>query len=109
MKSLIAVLVILTVFLKWDSISDFMTSSPDFAAAHGGKVILYSTSWCSSCVETRKFLEANDIAYYEYDIEKSQEGRSQYKVLGGRVVPLLLINRKVIVGYRPDDILKFAN
>jgi hypothetical protein len=41
----------------------------------------------------------------EYDIEKSTIGRREHKRLGGKGVPLLRINGKVIHGYNEKLIL----
>lgn len=49
----------------------------------------------------------NNIPFYEYDIEKSSVGHDQYRAVGGRGVPVLLVNQSVIRGYSPDEILKY--
>ncbi len=108
MKKLIIIGIALLIFQQWGAINNFVNPPPDYAAAHNGKVILYATAWCGYCAKTRKLLEDNDIAYYEYDIENSQEGHHQYKRLGGRGVPVLLISNEVIKGYNPARILKLA-
>ncbi len=81
---------------------------PDFAAAHDGKVILYATSWCGYCTKTREILEKNKIEYFEYDVEKSEEGRKQFKALGGKGVPVLLIKGEVLKGFDPQRIIELA-
>ncbi len=82
---------------------------PDFAEQHDGKVILYATSWCGYCKKTREFLHQQNIPFFEYDIEKSEEGHKQYREIGGRGVPVLLVNKSVIRGYNPAEILKYLN
>ena len=68
-------------------------------------VVLYATEWCKYCRMARRFLIENNIDYVEYDIEKSPEGNKRYEALGGRGVPLLDVNGRVIRGYNPDEIL----
>jgi len=102
LKKLIYVLIFFALLI-WKLMVDTVSPYPDFAAKHDGKVILYATSWCGYCEKTRKFLKKNQVEYFEYDIEK---GKRQQNVLGGKAVPLLLINGQVIKGYRPDEILK---
>lgn len=109
MKKLIAICLVLLIVQKWDDIENYLNPPPDYSAAHGGKVILYATAWCGYCKKTRTLLNRNNIPFYEYDIEKSQEGARQYKSLGGKGIPVLLINGEVIQGYNPGRILELAN
>ncbi len=80
-----------------------------YAADHDVDVIMYGTPWCGYCVKTRALLEKNNISYYEYNIETSQEGYAKFVDLGGRGVPVLQIGAKVIKGYRPSRILDSVN
>ena len=100
-------LVVLT-YQKWDQINYFISPPPDYAAAHNGEVILYSTDWCGYCSKARKLLDKNDIAYFEYDIEKSIEGKKQYDTLGGGGIPLLLINQNLVRGFSASRIIDLA-
>ena len=104
LMAVVAGLILVNVF----SISGLSKPPPDFAAQHQGKVILYATSWCGYCEKTRRLLEQNGIEYVEYDIEASKEGMSQYKALGGRGVPVLLIAGEVVSGYSPKRILQLS-
>lgn len=108
MKKWIFVLAIVAVYQSWGSVTNFFQPPIDYAAAHDGKVIMYGTSWCGYCAKTRKLLERNNIAYYEYDIEKSAEGNDQFDELGGKGVPLILIEGELVRGYNPSRILKLS-
>ncbi len=108
MKKIVALILLVLVIQKWDSIRDFINPPPDYATEHGDVVILYATSWCGYCKKTRQLLVDNKIEYFEYDIEKSQKGFAQYKSLRGRGVPMLLINGEVVKGYNPAKILDLA-
>lgn len=105
----LTVVVALVIFQNWDGINAFFNPPPDYAAHHGGKVILYATEWCGYCQKARKLMTKHDIPYFEYDIEKSAEGKEQHKNLGGGGIPVLLINGEVIKGYNPTKILELAN
>ena len=105
MKKLVIIAIVILVFQKWGAIEDYFYPTPDYTASHNGKVILYATSWCGYCKKTRELLRDNNIDYFEYDIEKSKEGNKQYKAIGGRGVPVLLINGQVVKGYNPVRIL----
>ena len=98
----------LFVFQKWDSINAVINPLPDYAADHNDRVILYGTSWCGYCAKARKLMDENNIEYHEYDIEKSNKGKLQYDSLGGRGVPVLLINGEIVKGYNPQKILKLS-
>jgi mycoredoxin len=108
MKKWIVVVAVLLVYQKWDVINHLIYPLPDYAADRNGQVIIYGTAWCGYCAQTRKLLDSNGISFYEYDIEKSSEGRAQYQSLGGKGTPLLLINGKVVMGYNPARILALA-
>ncbi len=67
-------------------------------------VIMYSTKWCPYCIEARAMFAKNGVAYYDYNIDKSKDGQNQFIKLGGRGVPLFLINNKVVHGLRKSRI-----
>ncbi|MFC4257731.1 glutaredoxin domain-containing protein [Marinobacter lacisalsi] len=104
MKKMVFIALAALVFQQWGNINEFFNPPPDYAAAHGGKVILYATDWCGYCEKTRQYLTSSDIPYHEYDIEKSEEGKRQFDALGGSGVPVLLVNGDVIKGYDPARI-----
>lgn len=108
LKNVLLVAAVFLVIKNWGNINNFINPPPDFSAEHNGKVILYATSWCGYCAKARKLLEQNNIAYFEYDIEQSTEGNRQYKALGGRGIPVLLINGEVVKGYNPRLIMELA-
>lgn len=109
MKKAIPVGILLVLVLSWGKIHDFLTATPDFASLHEEDVILYATSWCPNCAQTRKFLKTNNIPYFEYDVDKSSEGQRQFKQLHGNGVPVLLIKNTVIRGYDPNAIITAVN
>lgn len=63
------------------------------------KVIMYSTSWCGYCKKAKKYFNQNNIAFNEYDIEKNKAANQQFKKLGGRGVPLILVGNKKMSGF----------
>lgn len=62
-------------------------------------VILYGTSWCGYCAATRKFFAENGIRYTELDVEKTTEGYTGHKKLGGGGVPVIVVGDQVLHGY----------
>lgn len=107
MKKLILIALAILIFQKWDAIQHFI-NPPDYAALQKGDVVLYATAWCGYCKKARELLAENNIPYFEYDIEKSDEGRDQYESLGGGGVPLLLIKGQLVKGFNSDRILSLA-
>ena len=68
------------------------------------KVVLYSTAWCGYCAKTREHFKANNIDFFELDIEKSELARKQHQALGGGGVPVLLIGNRKIIGFNAPAI-----
>lgn len=62
-------------------------------------VILYSTSRCGYCKKAKAFMSANKIQYREYDIEKNAVAHSEYKRMGGKGVPLLVMQDRTLHGF----------
>lgn len=109
MKKYILIIAAAAIVLNWSSITNVFNPPPDYAALHDEKVVLYATTWCGYCKEARKLFKENDIDYFEYDVEKSEEGREQFDKLGGKGVPLILIDGAVLKGFDPVKILELAN
>lgn len=81
------------------SVVDPVPSSP--------AVVLYSTSRCGYCKKAKAFMDANKIRYREYDIEKTASARQRHKQMGGRGVPLLVMNGKTVQGFSERRYTKF--
>ncbi|MGC1403849.1 MAG: glutaredoxin domain-containing protein [Thermodesulfobacteriota bacterium] len=71
------------------------------AAANPTKTVeIYVTDWCPYCAQAIKFLQANQIQYVAYDIEKDSQAAKRYRELSGRRgVPFAIINGKKIHGF----------
>jgi glutaredoxin len=76
----------------------------DLTAGEQPEVVLFGTSWCALCKKSRWFLEDNDIAYCEYDIEQSTAGAARYQQLGGRTIPLIMIGSQRVEGFNKKNI-----
>ena len=69
------------------------------AAAAASPVVMYATSWCPYCAQARTYFGRKGIAYTEHDIEKSATANAEFKRLGGRGVPLILVGREKMSGF----------
>lgn len=70
------------------------------------EVRLLTTHFCPYCTRIKNFLRQNGIRFTEYDIHEHKEGKALYEKLGGRGVPLLIINNTVIHGYNESKMQK---
>jgi glutaredoxin len=77
-------------------------SGPQPQAARAGPVVMYATSWCPYCAKARAYFARLGIAYTEYDVEKSATANAEFKRLGGRGVPLILVGREKMSGFSED-------
>jgi glutaredoxin len=68
-------------------------------AAAKAAVKMFATDWCGYCRQARQYFARNGIAYTELDIEKSQAAMAEYKSLGGRGVPVILVGSERMNGY----------
>ncbi|HEY5682646.1 MAG TPA: glutaredoxin domain-containing protein [Sulfuricaulis sp.] len=73
------------------------------------KVKILSTTWCGVCKKAKHYLAAKGIYFSEYDVEKSDIGRQEYKRLGGKGVPIILVGKQRMDGFsatKLDQMLK---
>jgi len=85
-----------------DSINDTL-SRPTGVTAKKAKVTIYTAVWCGVCTKAKRWLRKNNIAFREYDIEKSERGRNDYKKMKGRGVPIIKIGKQKFTGFRPTS------
>ena len=78
--------------------SGLLYPSAKVATPEQAKVLLYATKWCPSCIHMRGYFNKNKIAYYEYDLEKSDDHVAKFRQLGGVGVPLMVVGNIVIHG-----------
>jgi len=107
-KFIICFLLSLFIFQKWEVIDSYLHPLPDYVSVHNVDVVIYVKTECRYCEEAIEFMESNDITYYEYNIERSSNGKTQYDSLGGKDVPLLLANGMAIREFDPEKILSLA-
>jgi glutaredoxin len=65
------------------------------------KVVMYSAEWCGVCKQAKSHFKKNKVRYKEYDIDKSEEGRAQYRKLNGRGVPIIMVGKSRMNGFSP--------
>ena len=68
-------------------------------------VIIYSTSWCPSCISANRLLDSKEIKYEEINIEEVDISREELiKIAGAATVPQIMINETPIGGF--DNLLE---
>lgn len=67
-------------------------------------LVMLSASWCGYCRAARRWLQAEEIRYCEYDVETSQEGWRRYDALPVKVVPVFQLRSETLVGFNRDEI-----
>lgn len=70
---------------------------------------IFTAEWCGVCKKAKQYMRAKDIAFVEYDIEKDPHGRNEYRMLGGRGVPLITIGDQIMHGFSPGRFEKLLN
>ena len=75
-------------------------------------VVIYTTKWCYWCKVAKKWLVKNSITYVEQDLETpdAQKKLKKFADIIGYTerlnsVPIFAINKKIYVGYNPEQIL----
>jgi len=67
--------------------------------AAGVPVVMYATAWCPYCAKARAYFKRTNTTYVEHDIEKSANAHAEFKRLGGRGVPLILVGNEKLRGF----------
>lgn len=73
--------------------------APAPAAAPRREVVLYSTQRCGFCRKARAHFRAHGIPFTEYDVETTDRGARDFRRLGGRGVPIILIGDERMDGF----------
>ena len=70
--------------------------------ASNSDVVMYSATWCGYCRKARNYFNQNNIKFVEYDVEKTEKGKSDYKKLNATGVPVILIGKKRMNGFSEE-------
>jgi glutaredoxin 3 len=61
---------------------------------------MYTTKWCGYCVRAKALLDGKRLEYEEIHLDDDESFRQRlFDLTGGRTVPQILIDGKVIGGY----------
>lgn len=63
---------------------------------------VYTASWCTACATAERWMDANDIAYSEIDVDRNAGARAQLVALNPRrTLPTFDVAGDVLVGFDP--------
>jgi glutaredoxin 3 len=65
------------------------------------KVVIYTTPTCPHCRRALQHMRARNIAYIQKDVKRDPANHAEFKRLGGRGVPHILMGDAVLVGFDP--------
>jgi glutaredoxin len=68
------------------------------------RVVVYGTETCPFCAKTRAYLKERNIAFGDFDVDKSDKGKRDFGELGGKAVPVILIGNRKLVGFNQKAI-----
>jgi glutaredoxin len=74
---------------------NFAAYYPDAKA----RVVVYGTATCPYCAKTRAYLKERNIAFNDFDVDKTDKGKRDFAELGGKAVPVILIGNRKLVGF----------
>jgi glutaredoxin len=86
--------------------ADVMLDGDDFGTR---EVKILTTAWCGVCKKAKAYLAGKGIYFSEYDVETSDIGKQEYRRLGGKGVPIILVGKQRMDGFsssRLDRMLK---
>jgi len=68
-------------------------------------VIVYSTSSCPYCTMVKDFLKKKGVSFENYDVGVDRRRAEEMVRKSGQMgVPVVDVNGKILVGYRPSEI-----
>ncbi len=69
------------------------------------KVIIYTTSWCPFCENTKEYLTKKGVPFEEKNVELDLKAREEMIQKSGQLgVPVIEIDNKIIIGFSPEEI-----
>jgi len=74
------------------------------AAAVQTSVKIYTTTWCGYCKRAKAYMQARGVRFEELDVETSSQGQVEFRSIGGRGVPVILVGNQRMDGYSQESL-----
>jgi len=94
-----------------DRLATVSGSNGSAQVSGGQRVVMFTTQSCGVCKMAKSYLTRKGVPYTERDIEVSDSAAADFKRLGGRGVPLILVGSEVMRGFSEqgmDNLLEQA-
>jgi len=85
--------------IEWGAAPESGAAREREPAAVPRDVVIYTAAWCPYCRQAKRYFEKEDIAYTEYDVERSERGIQDYERLGGGTLPIIFVGHKYMTGF----------
>ena len=71
------------------------------------QAVIYTKMTCHYCMQLKQFLAMQQIPYHEVDVTNRPDILQQVAGMTGAMsVPQLFLNGQIVVGFRPEEIMK---
>ena len=57
----------------------------------GGKVEIFTASFCPHCRDAKAYFKACGIPFVEYNLERSKDAEKRFRSCGGKAIPLIIV------------------
>ena len=85
-------------------VSAFKDSAASTSNQTAAKVRVYGATWCGYCKRAKAYLQARGTPFEDIDVERSAQGKAEFRALGGRGVPVILVGNQRMDGYREETL-----
>jgi glutaredoxin len=72
-------------------------------------VDIYTSIGCPHCQDAKMYMQMNKIKFTEYNLDRQQGAEKKFLAMGGKRVPLLLVNGKLLRAWNQQAFDKAYN
>jgi len=66
------------------------------------RVTIFSAQWCGVCREAKSYMKTHNIAFEEWDIDKSEYAKSKLNEFKASGIPVILVGNQKMIGFSPE-------